>query len=168
MKKVKIEDRLENAVNAFFETDADKNAHALAYAGGRAILCNEEQTPFTEKARFWTNIARQAFLFLPGAFLVYYATLSSIIFYPELGFTPLMLFHFAAGGFFCQIGLGSLRKTENLLIPFSIIIFAAVLGFASFALPTETQMAFCFKYSIYFFPAVLIGSKLLQNQIDDK
>jgi len=168
MKKIKIEERLENAVNAFFETGDDKGANALAFTGNSAVLRNEEQTTFTEKAGFWMNIARQMLLFLPGAFLLYFATLSSVFFFPQSGFTFQMLFWFLTGGFLCSVGLGSLRNTKNLLVPFLIIIFAAVLGILSSMFPRETQIALNFEYSIYLFPVVLIISKLLHSWIDDK
>lgn len=168
MKKIKIEERLENAVNAFFETGDGKAKNALSFAGHSAVLRNEEQATFAEKGRFWMNIARQMFLFLPGAFLLYFVTLSSVFFIPEFGFTPLMLFWFMTGGFLCLVGLGSLKSVKNLLVPFSIVIFAAVLGLLFSMFPTETRIALNYEYAIYLFPAVLILPKLLQNWITDK
>lgn len=168
MKKIKIEERLENAVNAFFETNADKNAEALVFADGSAVLRNAESASFTEKAEFWTNAARQVFLFLPGAFLLYLTTLASVFFYSDLGLTPQMLFLIPASGFFCWVGLGSLKNKKNLLVPSSIFLGAALLGILFSFFPNAAQPALYFNYSIYFFPPVLIISKLLQSRIEDE
>jgi cation transport ATPase len=168
MKKVKIEERLENAFNAFFETGGDKSENDLVYANGTLFLRNEESAETNEKSEFWVNLSRQLLWFLPGAFLLYFATLSSIFFFPYQGLTLQMLFRFFAGGFLCFAGLGSLKKTKNLLIPLAIVLFTAAVA-ALFALfPTALQQTLYFDYSIYLFPFVLIGSKLLQSRLEDK
>jgi hypothetical protein len=128
MKKVKIEERLENAFNAFFETGGDKSENALVYANGTAFLRNEEGTATSEKSEFWVNLARQLLWFLPGAFLLYFATLSSVFFFPYQGLTLQMLFWFFAGGFLCLAGLGSLKKVKNLFIPLAIVVFTAAVA----------------------------------------
>lgn len=168
MKKVKIEERLENAMNAFFDAGDDKNAAALVFADGSAALQNVEHSNFSEKAGFWTSIIRQAVLFLPGAFLLYFATLSTIFFFPTFGITFQMLFWLFSGGFLCSVGLGSLKNTKNLLIPFSIVLFSAVAAILFALFPNNVQPTLYFGYSIYLFPLVLIGSKLLKDSIDDK
>jgi cation transport ATPase len=168
MKKVKIEERLEYAFNAFFETSGDKSEKALAYANDTAFLRNEEGAATGEKSEFWVNLARQLLWFLPGTFLLFFATLSSIFFFPYQGLTLQMLFWFFAGGFLCLAGLGSLKKVKNLLVPLAIVLFTAAVA-ALFALfPTGLQQTLYFDYSIYLFPFVLIGSKLIQSRLDDK
>ncbi|MGI8789109.1 MAG: hypothetical protein ACR2HG_15315 [Pyrinomonadaceae bacterium] len=168
MKKLKIERRIENAFDAFFEANVESDANDLVFAGDSTVLRNEEQADLTDKAEFRVNIARQLLWFLPGAFLLYFATLSSIFFFPLHGLTLQMAFWFLAGGFLCVAGLGSLKKPKNLLIPLAIVLFSAFVA-ALFALfPDSWQPTLYFDYSIYLFPAALIISKLLQNWIDSK
>lgn len=168
MKKVKIEERLESAVNAFFATGDDKNASALVFANDSAVLPGREDAAFTEKAELWTNAARQMFLFLPGAFLLFFTTLTGLYFVPQIGFSSQMLFWLAAGGFLCLAGSGSLRNTRNPLVPFSIVLFAALFGILFSLFPADMQTALYFDRSIYLFPFVLVSSKLLQNWLDEK
>lgn len=159
---------MENAAHAFFETGDAANSGALACAADSSVLPGETETSFTAKAEFWVNIARQAFLFLPGAFLLYYAALASVFFYPTFGLNSRMLFAIAAGAFLCAVGLGSLKETKNLLVPAAIAAFgvAAALVFALF--PSAVQPALFFEHSIYLFPFVLIFSRLLKHRIDDE
>ncbi len=168
MKKVKFEERLENFINAFFNAGVDKKASALMFADGSAALQMHEKTAFTEKAGSWLNIARQIFLFLPGAFLLFFTTLTSFFFIPQIGFFSQMLFWLLSGSFLCLAGLGSLRNVKNLLIPFSIVLFACCFGFLFSLFPGDVQTALYFEYSIYLFPAVLIVSKILKDSIDAK
>lgn len=168
VKKVKIEERLENAMNAFFDAGDDKNATALVFADGSAAWQNAEHANFSEKAGFWTNSIRQVVLFLPGAFLLYFVTLSTVFFFPNFGLTFQMLFWLFFGGFLCLVGLGSLKNIKNLLIPFSIVLFSAAAAILFGLFPNNLQPMLYFGYSIYLFPLVLIGSKLLKDSIDDK
>ncbi len=46
MKKVKIDERLENVFDAFFDAGDDKNLKALVFADSAGVLQNEEQTAF--------------------------------------------------------------------------------------------------------------------------
>jgi hypothetical protein len=168
MKKTKIKQRIENARNAFFETGDDKSENALAYANDTAFLRNEESTSKSEKSDFWVNLARQLLWFLPGAFLLFFATLSSVFFFPYQGLTLQMLFWFFAGGFLCFAGMGSLKRVKNLLVPLAIVVFTAGVAALFSLFPTALQQALYFNYSIYLFPVVPIGSSLLKNWIDDK
>jgi hypothetical protein len=79
-----------------------------------------------------------------------------------------MLFWFFAGGFLCLAGLGSLKKAKNLLIPLAIIVFTAAVAALFSLFPIALQQTLYFNYSIYLFPFVLIGSKLLQSRLEDK
>lgn len=168
MKKTKLIERIENARNAFFELNDEKDSETLVSAYGSHALENTECAAFSEKAGPWMNIARQVFLFLPGAFLLFFTPLAVTFFAPQIGFSLQMLFWLLTGTFSCLIGLGSLRNTKNLLIPFSIILFSAVLGILFSLFPGNLQAALYFEYSIYLFPFVLAGSKVLKDSIDDK
>jgi cation transport ATPase len=168
MKKIKFKQRIENARNAFFETGDDKGEDTLVYTDGTTYLRNEESTSKSEKSEIWVNLAMQLLWFLPGAFLLFFATLSSIFFFPYHGLTLQMVFWFFAGGFLCVAGMGSLKNAKNLLIPLAIVLFTATVAALFSLFPTALQQTLYFNYSIYLFPLVLIGSSLLKSWINDK
>jgi len=168
MKKVKFEERLQNAASAFFAAEANENANDLVFANSSVVLQKAETFCFTEKVKVWSNSARQIFLFLPGTFLLYFSTLSSLFFYPDLGFTSEMLFFLLSGSFLCLVGLGNIRNIKNLLIPISIVCFSLITAILISLFTDAMQPSLFFEYSIYLFPFVLMISKLLQSWIEDE
>lgn len=62
MSNIKLDDRIENAMNAFFESEPEHGEFALAYAGNETAVTADETT-FTEKADRWTGWLRDLFLF---------------------------------------------------------------------------------------------------------
>ena len=167
MNKTKLDDRIENVLNTFFEPRPEPDELALRYEGNAAILMSDE-IPFTEKAEKWTNIVRQALLFVPGAFLLYYMTLSMIFFYPELGVPLQGTLMLLSGAFMCFAGSGSLKNTKNLIIPASITATAIFTALIASLFTGSLQSDMYFWYSIYLFPVALILSKVFQMFINEK
>jgi len=166
MSRIKLDDRIENAMNAFFETEPDRSQFALTYTGDATALVADETT-FTEKADKWTGILREVLLFGPGAFFLFYMTLTVIYLYPEAGIT-LRLFLVLAAVFVTYAGSGSIRKLRNLAVPGTVIIMAAAVAVISSLFPAKEQANVYFWYSIYLFPNVLIAGKLVQGWVADK
>ena len=127
MNKVKLDDRIENAMNAFFETETDRGEFALAYGGNETAMAADD-TAFSEKADKWTGWLRGVFLFLPGAFVLFYMTLTIIFFYPLAGLSFQGVFMFFSGIFLTYAGSGSLKNMKNLVVPGSIIAVAAAVA----------------------------------------
>ncbi len=165
MSNIKLDDRIENAMNAFFETETDRGEFALAYGGNETAIAADD-TAFSEKADKWTGWLRGLFLFLPGAFVLFYMTLTIIFFYPGLSFQG--LFMFFSGIFLTYAGSGTLKNMKNLAVPGSIIAVAAAVAIVSSLFPAKAQPDLYFWYSIYLFPNALIAAKLIQAWVSDK
>ncbi|HLA96641.1 MAG TPA: hypothetical protein VK612_13035 [Pyrinomonadaceae bacterium] len=163
MNKVKLDERFENALNAFFDIESDYGETAVARSRQNDLILAQDET-FGEKADKISSIVREVVLFGPGTFLLYYMTLSLAFFYPTLGITLEGLFMFLSGIFMVYAGSGSLNKTKNLAVPSSIVGLAAIIAlFASLFTPT-LQPDLYFWYSIYLFPVALIVARLVRNR----
>lgn len=167
MSKIKIDARVENAMNAFFETKTDPGNFALTYTGNETALV-ANQPSFAEKADKWSGILREIFLFGPGTFLLFYLTLAAIFFYPEIGFRLQILLMIAVPAFLTYAGSGTLKQTKNLAVPATIIAMAVAVAVVSSLFSGKLQAEMYFWYSIYFFPIVLIAGKLVQIWVADK
>lgn len=167
MSKIKLDDRIESAMNAFFETEPDRSQFALTYTGNDTALVADKAT-FAEKADKWIGILREIFMFGPGTFILFYMTLTVIFFYPTVGisFQGFMTFFF--GLFLTYAGSGSIKNIKNLAVPATVIAMAvAVVLFSSLFVGKEKSDLY-FWYSIYLLPNVLIAAKLVQGWVSDK
>ena len=168
MKKVKIDQRIENAFNVFFDTENDKSLTALTYGGEPALMQDVSIETFTQKADNWLGICKKVFLFLPGTFVLFFATLSSVFFYDIFGINSWMLFWLAAGSFMIWAGLGDLKNKKHLLMPLSVFSITLVLAILLSVLPESLQSSGFFEYSIYLFPLVLTAPILVKNILKDE
>lgn len=167
MSKIKLDDRVENAISAFFETEPDHSRFELTYTGSDAALVADDTT-FAEKAGKWTGILREVFLFGPGAFFLFYLTLAVIYFYPQVGIAPSQVFMVLVAGFMTYAGAGNIKKIKNLAVPGTVIAMAAAVAIISLFVPGKEEANVYFWYSIYLFPNVLIAGKLVQGWVSDK
>ena len=167
MNNTKLHDRLENALNAFFENEPEPNRFELAYTGQSTALVSTGPT-FTEKADKWSGIARQLLMFGPGTFALYYMTLAMAFFLPTIGLSFQGLFMLLSAVFLTYAGSGSLKKIKNLFVPASIVVMAlAVVSFSLLFFGRQDAGVY-FWYSIYLFPLVLIAAKLVQSWLAGK
>ena len=164
MSKVKLDERIENAVNAFFDAGIDKEDFAVAISDERALVTAESESP----AERWTLAARDVLLFGPGSFLLYFATLAAIFFYPEFGLSFPGLFLVLSGVFLCYSGAGKLTDARNLVVPAAIVAVAVLVAAIALFFPSEGRSDIYFWYSIFAFPISLIASKILQSWVKDK
>ena len=164
MSKVKLDERIENAVNAFFDAGTDKEDFAVALSGERALATAESEPP-AAKAERWTLAARDILLFGPGSFLLYYATLATIFFYPEFGLSFPGLFLALSGVFLCYAGAGKLTNTRNVVVPATVMAVAVLVAMLAAFFPPDSRSDIYFWYSIFAFPIALIVSKILQSWV---
>ena len=164
MSKIKYDDRIENALNAFFETEPDRRQFALTYTGNDTALVADHETP-AEKADKWSGILREIFMFGPGTFALFYMTLTAVFFYPSVG--PSLTSYFLAI-FLTFAGSGSITKIKNLVVPGMVIALALAVVFISSFFPGRERADRYFWDSIYLFPVVLISTKLVQGWVSDK
>ena len=161
MGKIKLDDRIENAVNAFFEAEPDRWNFPLIYTGYEARMVADEST-FFEKAEKWTGVLRELFMFGPGTFCLFYMTLMVIYFYPTIGISFQGLFMTVSAAFLTYAGSGSIKEKKNLAVPGTVIAMAAAVAFVSSLFPASDIY---FWYSIYLFPIVLVAAKLVQGWV---
>lgn len=167
MNKTKLDDRIENAVNAFFETPTDTSKFAMTYTGHDPALVADEKS-FGEKADKWQWLIREVFLFGPGSILVFYITLIMILFYQTLGFPAYAILLYLFAAFFAYAGSGSLGKVKNLAVPAAVTVLAFAFAFIS-PLFLDRELGHIYMWdSIFLFPIVLIVAKLVQSFLADK
>jgi hypothetical protein len=152
--QTKIDERFEKAVNAFFEPVTDDAALAKRYGTDEIAVIESE--PISQTADRWLTIARQVFLFVPGAFLLYFSVLSTIFFFPQMGLTLQMVLMMLSGAFLTLAGVGDIRNTKNLTVPATIAGFGAAFAIIASLFPLPSQADLYFWYSIYLFPIALI------------
>ncbi|CAN5574035.1 hypothetical protein BH10ACI2_BH10ACI2_16190 [soil metagenome] len=167
MSKIKLDDRIENAMNAFFETEPDRSQFAMIYTGTDTASVADVAT-LGEKADKWSWILREIFLFGPGTFLLFYMTLTVAFFYPTVGisFQGFMTFFF--GFFLTYAGSGSIRNIRHLAVPATVIAMAVGVVVFSLLFVGKERSDLYFWYSIYLLPNVLIAAKLVQIWVSKK
>jgi hypothetical protein len=165
MKKTKIGQRINNAVNAFFDDEPETfGENGLTCAPDSALLRSETSAQFNEKGDRLVKMLKRAFLFLPGALYLFFGTLSILTF--DFLWNPLtVLVVFLIGGFLTVFGLGNLKNPKHLAIPLSIV----AVGIMTFALFSAVgNLRYVFEYGIYFFPLALIAPFLAKKLVDDR
>jgi hypothetical protein len=166
MSKLRFEDRIDNAVSAFFETAPDRSNFVLTYTGHESVLTADK--PFTEKVAKWSGILREILLFGPGTFYLFYTTLAVTFFYPSYGIGAQGLLMFLFGIFLTHAGAGSIYRARNLAVPGTVIAMALGVVLFSTIFAGNDLANMYFWYSIYLFPFVLIAAKLVQRWVADK
>jgi hypothetical protein len=164
MNKIKIDERLENAVNAFFEAGPDTSRFELTYSGQSAALASDAPA-VTEKVDKWLRILRELFMLGPGTFALFFYTLTMVFHYPGVAPRP---YWYALAVFLTYAGSGSLRNVKNLAVPGVVILLAVAVALLSTYFLGKEVAGFYFWDSIYLLPAVLIAAKLVQAWAADK
>ena len=164
MSKTKLDNRIENAVNAFFETGSDASPFAMTYTGQDSALVAVE-TPFTEKADKWLRVLREVFMFGPGTFALFYSSLTLAFDTPGVG-PKVSTYLFAI--FLTYAGCGSLKSYKNLAVPASVVALAFATVFIATSLLGRDLADMYFWDSIYLLPFVLVVAKLVQSWVADK
>ncbi|MGI8556105.1 MAG: hypothetical protein ACR2LT_07095 [Pyrinomonadaceae bacterium] len=171
MKKTKIKDRIENAVDAFFD---DKNLvenNSLIYSGGADSVQKNLSEVFVEKADILLKILKRVFLFFPGTFVLYNLVLLFTVFNvnppigsPALGYPNRLAIALLVSAFMTIFGLGNIRNWKHLIIPASIVLSAFISGVILSFLPDVIKNID--TYAIYSLPMALIMPILAKGLID--
>jgi len=167
MSKVKLDDRIENAMNAFFETEHAHGSLTMTYGVPDELVIPVQQ-PFSEKASRWSGLLRELLLFGPCSLFLYFITLAMIFFYAEFGIPFYGLFMLATAAFMTYAGLGDIRNTKNLAVPATVIIVASAVAAIRSVLPVPDYLSPYFSWAIYSFPVALIAAKLVQMWLAEK
>jgi hypothetical protein len=163
MKKTKIEQRIHNAINAFFaNTEENTDENSLTLTNDSAILKPETAIKLNEKGDALVKILKQVFLFFPGALYLFFGTFQILAF--AFFWNPFSIIaFFLIGSFLTIFGIGNLKNPKHLVIPLYIVA-VAIVAFLFFS--TIGGLKSVFEYGIYFFPLALIAPLLAKGWID--
>lgn len=171
-------ERLENAVEAFFDDEKFVEDTALQFADNAPIFRIEESESFTNKNRTLINILKQVILFFPSVFFLFLISfaISNITVFNPFGATlregslPLIIIFSLLSFFSAWFGLGNLRKKEDISIPISIIgtgiILGIISGIISMISSDLARIVWSESYPLYLFPIALIAPNLVKLWID--
>ena len=122
MERTKIEQRIKNAVNAFFKSDAHENTeNSLFFPNDSTLLTQERTARFNEKADVFVKILKRTFIYFPGVFYLFFGTLEVLFF--DFFRSPLtILAMFLIGSFMTIFGIGNVTNPKHLMIPLSIVL----------------------------------------------
>jgi hypothetical protein len=177
MRKTKFEQRIENALDAFFDDEILVGENSSIRSGTAKFLQKNILFPSTEKAENLAKILKQIFLFFPGVIFLF--GLSSLItFIPlinqyntiKLNKPLSFLITYIASVLFVWFGIGDLKNPKHLIIPASIAMTGLIVGLAA-ALGTIWFRLFPLlsdvsQYSIYFLPLAFIIPFLAKGWVD--
>jgi hypothetical protein len=166
MNKTKIDQRINHVFNTFTAHDRESfGEDGLTFAPDAAVLKAAPAATRIEKGDRLLKILKRTFVFLPGAFYLFYGTISilSFMFLRDQPWAILVVF--LIGSFMTIFGIGSLRNPKHLAIPVAIVA-VAVAAFGVFG--TLGNLGFVFKYGVYFFPLALIAAFLAKSWGDDR
>lgn len=166
MKKTKIKERFENAVDAFFDNEKLSENNALTLADNANLFHENTSESFTGKADNFVKILKQVFLFFPGIFFLYFATFATLnLYFRHDALNEFNILSILLGITATLFGIGNWKNPKHFIMPLSVIglIFsiysAAVLlfGISDQDLP---------NLIVYVFPCALIIPFLAKGLID--
>lgn len=167
MSKLKLDERIENAMNAFFASAPEHGPPSVTYDVDNEIVITP--TPaFSKKVDKWSALLRELLFFGPGTFFLYFTTLIVIFFYPVVGLSVAGFFMMAAAAFITYAGLGDLRQIKNLAVPATVVASAAFVSAIRSIFPVPEHLSPYFSWAIYSFPLVLFAAKLVQMWVAER
>ena len=186
MRKVKLDDKSGKSADAFFDDENPVENEALSCAGG-AKLSEIESEGSAGESKSFINVLKQIFLFLPGAFLLFFMSFAAamiaveiIVFSRPIASLPddyllqfaLIGFVIVLGTLMTWFGLGDIKNRKHFAIPASIIITGATTGAivkaAAKISDFADRMLDNFDYLIFLFPLALIIPVLAKGIVDRK
>jgi len=163
MKKLKIKQRAENSINAFFD-ESLLNENSIMTFNEAYVVDKETNLPDASKINI-LKMLKQPFLFLPSAFYLFFGTLAFFMF-GSVTTSRLVILTGLIGSFVMMVfGLGDVKKPEHFLMPLSVVALGALtfLVFSASGIPTHVWSQ---KYAAYIFPLALITPFLVKGWID--
>ncbi|MGI8466831.1 MAG: hypothetical protein ACR2N3_00055 [Pyrinomonadaceae bacterium] len=169
MKKTKIEQRIENAVNAFFDDGNLTENNSLVYSNDVSLLQSDTLKVFTEKADVFVKFLKQVFLFFPGTFVLFNLSLffTTVTLNPataQWAYPNRLVFALLTSAFMTMFGLGNIKNIKHLIIPASVVLFAFISGVIISC--SSNSLKILDNYAIYLFPLALIIPFLAKSWVD--
>lgn len=161
MKKIKLEERFEKAVNAFFEDENlnEQNAIALCESQQFAQISPAENLARTADKYF--TLFKRIFAFLPGVLFLHLLMPGIFTF----GFSIWTLFFLVSGIFMVWAGLGDLKNKKHIWLPISVMLVGLIFSLPFYFLPVSS-----FTYYVYIYigilPLLFIAPILTKNWLE--
>lgn len=183
MREAEVKTESKDAFESFFETEHVYENAALQNFVNKTAFSKRENEIFAPGRRAYPDFLRQALLFFPGTFILFYVSLATggvitellknsdrqFIFEPQLIFVYLFAF---LSILFTWLGLGDLKDKKHFVIPGSIILSGALVGIAVSLTENifwlSKKIIVDFGYAIYLFPVALIVPFLAKGWVDRK
>lgn len=185
MKQVKLKERLENTVEAFFDSREIDGALAMNVGNKSSLIGDETQSNSYEKGESLIRVLKQAFFFFPGTFILFFismGTMLDVIYFrshPEIVLNRSTVMNFQifliyltgfVAIFMTWFGLGDLKNRKHIAIPASIIASGAtiggVIGVTVEVIKFSEQILRDFGFAILFFPIGLIVPFIAKSWVD--
>lgn len=187
MRKVKLDDKAEKSAAAFSGDENFRESEALNFADGAKILKPAADETSAGESKFFVNVIKQVFLFLPGAFLLFFMSFAAAVIATEIVVFrrpaaslpddyPLQFALIGTvillGTLMSWFGLGDIKNKKHFAIPASIFVTGATLGAVVKAAAKMSdffdRMVDNFDFLIYLFPLALIVPVLAKGIVDRK
>lgn len=187
MRKVKHDDKAEKSADAFSGDENSRESEALNLTGGAKMSKLETDKNYAGESKSFVNVLKQIFLFLPGAFLLFFMSFGAAVIFLEIVVFrrkiqtlpddyPLQFALIGAlilsGALMTWFGLGDIKNRKHFAIPASIFVTGATLGAivkaAAKISDFADRMLDDFGVLIYLFPLALIVPVLAKGIVDRK
>lgn len=162
MNKTKIDQRIENDFNAFFDNEFSGDSTVLTFSGNQEIAQNFTATEVSQKADKYFGLFKKVFSFVPGVLFLHLAVPATVIF----GFSIWGLFWFAVGIFMVWSGIGDLKNKKHFLLPLSVIFVALIFSVPFLISPFNSSDYYNYFY-IGVLPLLFIAPILVKNYIKE-
>lgn len=161
MKKTRLKERLNNAIDAFWQDGENIENELVPQNFGETLLLNEDKD-LSNNFRKIFRFLKQILLFLPGTFFTFYLWMGVTIFGFPRGKSFLFLLVLIVSPLSMVIGLGSIKKIKDWIMPLSVAILGVIIGFLSAGFDFIRD----FENAVLFFPLALIVAVLSKNLVD--
>lgn len=181
MKKVKYETGSKKDIDAFFDENLNDHCNPLQnFAENSKMSPLIDDDGFTVEPKRWTNYLKQALLFLPGTFLLFFTSLGTALavtdpFSRNVFFSPLFFLIYSVAFlavFMTWFGLGDIKNKKHFAIPASIMLSGAIIGvlvrLSASVFWIAERIIDDFGYAVYLFPIGLIAPVLAKDWVERK
>ena len=164
MKKLKIEQLIDNSLNAFFDKSLS-GENRLATIDENCVLDKEKSLSDIIEFDAVIKILKQVFVFFPSALYLFFGTMAFFM----VDYITSNRFFILSVVFISSVtmvfGIGNIKKPKHLLIPLSVIVLGIV-TFLAFSMSGIRTHIWAQNYVGYFLPLVLIIPILVKGWID--
>jgi len=165
MRPVKLKQRINHAVDAFFAVGNKQESQSIGLAGETYALRNNYSSGLPEKDNSAARFLKRAFLFFPGTIILFFLSFigafiylnnpfkNSVPFISKLWIVSLLF----SASIMTWYGIGDLKNSKHCVVPSSIVLVGVIAAVISVLLPAGYGFSTVgvSAYPFYFLPAAL-------------